>query len=221
MHPCLLCLVSNPDAKVIISWIIRAVPVQTGQPSRRGHFSGGQTGGVTPVSIPIKSCRNQRPEDTQSEVRVEYGGGLKTEFNAFGAKFSLGGGGERQAREFTQVKTDIWVDRLPPKKQVIVAGTDNEGQTLYWELPHHNQATRAGQKEYAILAELAKAWTGDVGALICTAKQQGSLVASMGKANGLYLNGDNAAREKVEEGVRKARPILSGGDVDVLSTRSA
>jgi formylglycine-generating enzyme required for sulfatase activity len=162
-------------------------------------------------------AQNERQfKDSQTEVRVEYGGGLKTEFNAFGARFSLGGGGERQSREFTQVKTDIQVDRLPPRKQVIVAGTDDEGQTLYWELPQHSQATRAGQKEYAILAEVAKGWTGDVGALICSAKQDGRVVASMGKAIGLFLNGDNVARTRVEESVRKARPVLTGGDVDVF-----
>jgi len=162
-------------------------------------------------------AQNERQfKDSHTEVRVEYGGGLKTEFNAFGARFSLGGGGERQSREFTQVKTDIQVDRLPPRKQVIVAGTDDEEQTVYWELPQHSQATRAGRKEYAILAEVAKDWTGDVGALICNAKQDGRVVASMTKAIGLFLNGDNAARERVEEGVRKARPGQTGGDVDVF-----
>ena len=158
----------------------------------------------------------QQFKDSQTEVRVEYGGGLKTEFNAFGARFSLGGGGERQSRDFTQVKTDIQIDRLPPRKQVIVAGTDDEGQTLYWELPQHSQATRAGLKEYAILAEVAKDWTGDVGALICSAKQDGHIVASMGKAIGLFLNGDNAARGRAEEGVRKAPPVVTGGDADVF-----
>lgn len=162
-------------------------------------------------------AQNERQfKDSQTEVHVEYGGGLKTEFNAFGAKFSLGGGGERQSRDFTQVKTDIQIDRLPPKKQVIVAGTDNEGQTLYWELPQHSQATRAGQKEYAILVEVAKDWTGDVGALICTGRHEGTVVASMRKAIGLYLNGDNTARERVEEGIKKAGPIPLGGDIDVL-----
>ncbi|MGO9466259.1 MAG: formylglycine-generating enzyme family protein [Isosphaeraceae bacterium] len=162
-------------------------------------------------------AQNERQfKDSQTEVRVEYGGGLKTEFNAFGARFSLGGGGERQSRDFTQVKTDIQIDRLPPRKQVIVAGTDDEGQTLYWELPQHSQATRAGLKEYAILAEVAKDWTGDVGALICSAKQDGHIVASMGKAIGLFLNGDNAARGRAEEGVRKAPPVVTGGDADVF-----
>ncbi|MFI5458640.1 MAG: formylglycine-generating enzyme family protein [Isosphaerales bacterium] len=68
----------------------------------------------------------RRLEDTQTEVRVEYGGGLKTEFNAFGAKFSVGGGGERQSREFTQVKTDIQnvlVNSIGMKLKRIPAGT--------------------------------------------------------------------------------------------------
>ena len=157
----------------------------------------------------------QHFEDSQTEVRVAYGGGAKSEFNAFGARFSLNASGERQSREFNQVKTDIQVDRLPPRKQVIVAGTDDEGQTVYFELPLHSQTTRAGQKEYAILAEVDKDWTGGIGTLVCTAKQDGRTVASMTKAIGLYLNGDSSARKRIEERLLTAQPSV---DVDVLTT---
>jgi len=98
-------------------------------------------------------AQNERQfKDSQTKVHVEYDGGLKTEFNAFGARFSLGGGGERQSREFTQVKTDIQVDRLPPKKQVEVLVNSigmklkriPAGNFLMGELP---EETNAGKDE--------------------------------------------------------------------------
>jgi formylglycine-generating enzyme required for sulfatase activity len=172
----------------------------------------------TRTEAEVRELSERRIDDRQTEVRVEFGGQAKTEFNALGAHFSLGGGGERQSREFTQAKTDTMTVKLPPQKQRILAGFDDEGQTRYWELPWHTQGTRAGQSEYVILAEVAKDWTGDIGTLVCTAYQGDRVVASMKKVIGLYLNGDGAARKRVEERALTASPAPDSADADLLTT---
>jgi len=172
----------------------------------------------TQTAADVLALKERRIEDTQSQVNIEFGGSLKSEFNAYGARFHVGAGGNRQSRDFTQVKTDIQVDRLPPRKQVIVAGTEDEGQTLYFELPWHNQETRAGQKEYAVLAEVSKDWTGDVGLLVCKATGEGRVLASMTKAVGFYLGTDAAARKRVEDQARATRLPSADDAPDVLTT---
>lgn len=66
----------------------------------------------------VRALTERTVDDRQTQVHVEYGGAAKSEFNVFGARFTFGGGAERRSDEFTQVKTDIQVDRLPPRKQV-------------------------------------------------------------------------------------------------------
>ena len=100
---------------------------------------------------------------------------------------NLGGDAEKSKRDFKEVETNIQLDRLPPRGQVIVAGTDDEGQTLYFDLKWFNQITRAGQTDYAFLAEVPKDWTGDVATLSFTARQSGATVGRLTKVVGLYL----------------------------------
>ena len=117
--------------------------------------------------------QEQRQEHQLSDLNVKFGGEGRVGFSVYGVGVNIGGGAERQSREFNEVKTNIQSVRLPPRGQVVVAGTADEGQTLYFDLKWFNQITRAGLTDYAFLAEVPKDWTGDVATLACTARRAG------------------------------------------------
>jgi hypothetical protein len=91
---------------------------------------------------------------------------------------------------------------------VVVAGTEDEGRTFYFDLKWFNQITRLGLTDYVFLAEVPKDWTGDVATLACTARQSGSVAGRMTKVVGLHLSGDNDARRRVETLLETARPAV-------------
>ena len=154
----------------------------------------------------VGTQREQRQEHQLTDLNVKFGGEGRVGFSVYGMGVNLGGGAEREQRDFSEVKTDIQVDRLPACDQIVVAGTRDEGQTLYLDLKWHDQTTRAGETDYALLAEVPKDWTGDVATLACTARQSGAVVGRLTKVVGLYLSGDNAARQRVEKQLETARP---------------
>ncbi len=98
---------------------------------------------------------------------------------------------------------------MPPRGQIVVAGTADEGQTLYFDLKWFDQITRAGLTDYAFLAEVPRDWTGDVATLACTARQSGAIAGRLTKVVGLYLSGDNTARQRVEKELETARPAAA------------
>ena len=134
----------------------------------------------------------------QTEVNIKYTGEGKVGFNLWGAQFNVGGGASREDRDVKQDHTSIEFNHLPPQEQIVIAGSRDEGQTRYFDLNWSDQTTRAGQTDFAILAEVHKDWTGDCFVVRCTARQNGTIVGKMNKIRGLYLQGDEEARKRVE-----------------------
>ena len=165
----------------------------------------------------VGTIHEQRGENQHTDLNVKFGGQANVGFNLFGAGFSLGGEGGQQTREVNEVQTGIQVNRLPPKNWYIVAGTKSRGQTLYFDLKWHDQTTRAGQTEYAILAEVPKEWTGDCFTLACTAQKDGGVAVQKSLVIGLYMTGDTAARKRIEEKARTARPAGTSEDLKLIT----
>jgi formylglycine-generating enzyme required for sulfatase activity len=161
--------------------------------------------------------REQREEHQLTDLNVRFGGEGRVGFSVYGVGVNLGGGAERTERDFKEVKTDIQSVRLPPRGQVVVAGTADEGQTLYFDLMWFNQITRAGQTDYAFLAEVPKDWTGDVATIACSARQNGAVVGRLTKVVGLYLSGDNVSRQRVEKQLETARPAAATEEKELVT----
>jgi formylglycine-generating enzyme required for sulfatase activity len=165
----------------------------------------------------IGTQREQRQEHQLTDLNVKFGGEGRVGFSVYGVGVNLSGGAERAQRDFNEVKTDIQVDRLPARDQIVVAGTRDEGQTLYFDLKWHDQTTRAGETDYALLAEVPRDWTGDVATLACTARQGGAVAGRLTKVVGLYLSGDNAARQRIEKQLETAPPTAAGVPKELIT----
>jgi formylglycine-generating enzyme required for sulfatase activity len=165
----------------------------------------------------VGAQREQRQERSLSDLNVRFGGGGRVGFSLFGAGVNVSGGAERTKRDVNEVNTNIQLDRLPAQSQVIVAGTRDEGQTLYFDLKWFDQTTREGQADFAILAEVPKDWTGDLVGLSCVARRDMTVVSRLNKNLGLFLSGDGSARQRIEEQVLKA-PVSAADDPEILTT---
>jgi formylglycine-generating enzyme required for sulfatase activity len=163
------------------------------------HYPKTQTG--TDVA---GLTEQERREHQVIDLNVSFGGGGSIGFSLFG----LSENASRNNREFKEVETNARSFHLPPRGQVIVAGTANEGQTLYFDLKWSNQITRAGQTDYAFLAEVPKDWRGDTTTLSCKASQGGSDAGRLSKIVGFYPNGDNASRQYVEGLLKAVKPAV-------------
>ena len=147
----------------------------------------------------------QRQGRELTDLNVKSTGEGWVGFSVYGVGVNVGGGAERNKRELNEVQTNIQLDRLPARDQVVVAGTRDEGQTYYFDLHWYDQTTRAGLTDIALLAEVPRDWTGDVATLACTARQNGAVGGRLTKVIGLYLGGDTA-RQRVEKLMETARP---------------
>jgi formylglycine-generating enzyme required for sulfatase activity len=165
----------------------------------------------------VGAQREQRQVHQLTDLNVKFGGEGRVNFSVFGVGVDVGGGAERAKRELNEVQTNIQLHRLPARDQIVVAGTRDEGQTLYFDLNWHDQTTRAGQTDYAILAEVPKDWSGDVATLVCMARQSGAAAGRLTKVVGLYLSGDNAARQRVEKLLETARPTASRAEKESIT----
>ncbi len=150
----------------------------------------------------------QRREHQLTDLNVKFSGEGKVGFSFWGVGVNAGGGASREERDFNEVETNVRSAHLPPRGQVVVAGTEDEGRTFYFDLKWFNQITRAGLTDYAFLAEVPKDWSGDVVTLSCTARQGGAVAGRLTKVVGLYLSGDNEARQRVEKVLETARPAV-------------
>ena len=150
----------------------------------------------------------QRREHHIADLNVKFEGEGKVGFSLWGVGVNVGGGASRVKRDLNEVETNIRSAHLPPRGQVVVAGREDDGRTLYFDLKWFNQITRAGLTDYAFLAEVPKDWSGDVVTLACTARQGGAVAGRLTKVVGLYLGGDNAARQRVEKLLETARPAV-------------
>ena len=83
-------------------------------------------------------------EHQLTDLNVKFGGEGRVGFSVFGVGVNVGGGAERESARFNEVKTNIHSVRLPPRGQIVVAGTSDEGQTLYFDLKWFNQITSRG-----------------------------------------------------------------------------
>lgn len=177
------------------------------------HFPKTQTGtdgaGLT---------EKQRRERQVTDLNVKFGGEGKVNFTLWGVGVNAGGGAAKNKRDLNEVETNVKSFHLPPRDQVVVAGTYNKGQTLYFDLNWFNQVTRAGQSDYAFLVQVPKDWTRDVITLSCTAKRSGQVAGKLIQNVGLYINGDDDARQRVENRLMTARPVQT--EVRELVTNS-
>jgi formylglycine-generating enzyme required for sulfatase activity len=176
------------------------------------HLPRTQTGTNT-----VGAQREQRDDHQITDLNVKFSGEGRVGFSVFGVGVGLGGGAERTRRDYNEVRTNVQVDRLPAREQIIVAGTRDEGQTLYFDLKWHDQTTRAGRTDYAVLAEVPRDWTGDVATLACTARQGGAVAGRLTKDVGLYLSGNDTARQRVEKELDKARPAASSAVKELIT----
>ncbi|MFO0958306.1 MAG: formylglycine-generating enzyme family protein [Isosphaeraceae bacterium] len=165
----------------------------------------------------VGAQREQRQEHQLTDLNVNFGGSGKVGFSVGVFNVNVGGGADRNKRDFNEVKTNVQVDRLPSRDQIVVAGTRDEGQTLYFDLKWFDQTTRAGQTDYAILAEVPRDWTGDIATLSCVARQNGSAAGRLNKVVGLYLSGDNSARQRIEKQLETAKPIGTAAEKDLIT----
>ncbi|MGE3818347.1 MAG: formylglycine-generating enzyme family protein [Isosphaeraceae bacterium] len=163
----------------------------------------------TQTEASVRAQLERRVEDARGEVWVEYGGDGRIGFSLWGADVELDEGASKKTNDQRQVKTDIQVDRLPPREQVIVAGTMNERRTLYFDLKWHTQTTRAGTKDYAILAEVDEGWTDDAVTLVCVARRDGEEISRYHKAIGLHLTGDRQAERRALEKARSIAEVVT------------
>jgi len=167
------------------------------------HYPKTQTG-TDVAGLTEKQVREHQITD----LNVKFGGEGRVGFSLWGADVNLGGGASREKRDLNEVETNVRSANLPPRGQVVVALTADEGQTLYFDLKWFNQITRAGLTDYAFLAEVPKDWSGDVVTVACAARQQGAVSGRVTKVVGLYISGDHEARRRVEKLLETARPAV-------------
>ena len=165
----------------------------------------------------VGTIKEGKQETRITDLNVKFGAGGRVGFMVKGTGVDLGAETKVDYRDASEVKTNIQVDRLPPREQIIVAGTRDEGQTLYFDLKWHDQTTRAGRTDYVVLAEVDKDWTGDVATLVCSARSNGAEAGRLNKVVGLYIGGDNAARARMEKRLETARPTVNESP-EILTT---
>ena len=106
----------------------------------------------------VGTQREQRRELRLTDLNVKFGGDGRVAFSVYGAGANMEVGAARTIRDLNVVTTDVQVDRLPAKNQVVVAGTRAaEGQTLYFDLKWSDQTTRGGTDR------LRPSWPGPQG----------------------------------------------------------
>jgi hypothetical protein len=107
----------------------------------------------------------------------------------------------------TEVRSSVQTKFLPPKQLIVASGTQNRGKTLYFKLRPFSQVTLEGEKEFAFLLVVPKAWAGDSVILDCTAFRKGykEVVTHQSMGIGLYLLGDEEARARVEKLARETK----------------
>ena len=82
---------------------------------------------------------------------------------------------------------------------MTAVSTENAGRTLHFTLKRHSQFTLQGDKDYVVLAKVPKDWSGDNFILECVAYQGGEATVRKTENIGLYIEGDSAAKLRVEK----------------------
>ena len=118
-------------------------------------------------------------------------------------------------------ETNIRSAHFPPRDQIVVAGTVDDGQTLYFDLKWFDQITRTGLTEYAFWPR--SPGTGAATSLrsACTARKGGTVAGRLAKVVGLYLAATTrpaAGRETVGNG-RPASPMEKDLVTNSIGTR--
>lgn len=115
--------------------------------------------------------------------------------------------GKTDTEQSSMIASGVQVKFLPPKQVVLSAGTKSRGQVLSYKLRPFNQITLEGEREFACLLKVPAEWQGDCVILRCKGKpkgDEGEVVRNM--KIGLYLDGDERAKKRVEEEARKHEP---------------
>jgi hypothetical protein len=113
-------------------------------------------------------------------------------------------GAERRTEDAREIRSSVEMEILPPKLLITAANTENDGRVLHFKLQQRDQYTLQGDKDYVLLAEAPKEWSGECFTLECTAYRKGSrdAVVARSKQVGLYILGDLAARARVDKEAR-------------------
>jgi hypothetical protein len=135
-------------------------------------------------------------------VALEGGASAGFRVPTFGVEGKAGA--ERKTEDARENRSSVEIDFLPPKKLITAANTEDDGRVLHFKLQQRDQDTLQGDKDYVLLAEAPKDWTGDCFTLECTAYRKGSREAAVARSRqvGLYVIGDLAARARVDQVAR-------------------
>ena len=126
-----------------------------------------------------------------------------------GASAGYAGGSWNNKDEKTR-QSIVKLSRRPPKHAVVVAGTMNRGQTLYFKLRRSSDRTLEGSKEFVLLLVAPSKWEGDSILAHCTAIRRGDMqtVATRSLGIALYVEGNESAKASTEKEARLLDEIL-------------
>jgi hypothetical protein len=172
----------------------------------------------TEVATDIASNIDRRQNNSSKDgmvVSLEAGGKVGFKLPA-GFEADVSGSAGRKVDQNTEVTSAIQVSQLPPKQLVTAAGTEDRGQTIYFKLRPFSQKTLEGNRDFAILLIVPKAWSGDHVELRCLAWKKGfePVVVEKVMDFALVMRGDASAKRRLEDEVRKTKVVLRIADPD-------
>jgi hypothetical protein len=149
---------------------------------------------ATPLEV------GQRAGERTAKV-TSLEGGANVGFKVFGVDVGLGGSGSSKEENIRESSSDVHFNLLPPKKTIVAAGTEDNGQTVSFELRPYSQATLKGQREFVFLLITDTTWTGDCFSCECSAKlSRDGIPTTLSRTfnRALYKQSDIASRRKQE-----------------------
>ncbi len=87
--------------------------------------------------------------------------GAQVGFKVFDVGIGVNGSASSSDEHSSDKSSEVHFSVLPPKKTIVATGTEDEGQSVYFELHPYSQATLKGQREFIILLYADQQWIGD------------------------------------------------------------
>ena len=143
----------------------------------------------------VRGNQSVSNEATVTSLNGEAGVG----FRLWAVDVASKGEAGRKDENSNQIASNVTVKSLPRKALVLAASTEDAGRTLHFRFKRHSQFTLQGDKDYVLLAKVPKDWTGDNFILECVAYHEGEASERKIVNIGLYIEGDDTARRRVEK----------------------
>ena len=126
-------------------------------------------------------------------------GGAQVGYKVLGAGIETRASGGLKDESNAETSSEVQFQVLPPKKSVVAAGTEDRGQTVYFELRPFSQTTLKGQREFVVLLVAPEKWDGVCVDLACSASLKTPAVTVVKTIRtAVYRGGDPASRRKYE-----------------------